>query len=246
MLVTAGASVNETAPDGTSALVVAAHSGHSETARFLLEKGANPSAAGAGYTALHAAILRGDAELVKALLAHRVNPNAPILKPTPVRRNSADYALEFNVVGATPFWLAARFLEPAIMRALLSSGADPLFAMKNGTTALMAATQGRRRTEPGFTADPVRDEALALEAAQIAVAAGVNVNAATTEGDTALHTAAQRRLNRVVQFLAERGAALDARNKAGQTPLAVASGGDNGPGRASSTADLLRKLGARD
>ena len=41
---------------------------------LLLEHGADPDASGAGYTALHAAILRSDLALVKALLARHANP----------------------------------------------------------------------------------------------------------------------------------------------------------------------------
>ena len=88
LLVAARADVNDTAASGTSATVVAAHSGHGELAAFLLEKGADPDAVEAGYTALHAAILREDEELVGALLAHGADPNAPLLKPTPSRRQS--------------------------------------------------------------------------------------------------------------------------------------------------------------
>ena len=62
-LVAGGADVNDTAASGTSALVVAAHSGHTALALFLLEQGADPSAAEAGYSALHAATLRGDETL---------------------------------------------------------------------------------------------------------------------------------------------------------------------------------------
>ena len=57
ILLTAGASANEEAANGASALVVAAHSGNGPFAALLLEHGANPNAAGAGYTALHAAVL---------------------------------------------------------------------------------------------------------------------------------------------------------------------------------------------
>lgn len=157
-LVAAGADVNDAAPSGTSATVVAAHSGHGEVAAFLLEKGADPNRAGAGYTALHAAILHKDESLVRALLAHGANPNAPVTKSTPTRRDSVDFYLHPSYVGATPFWLAARFSSPAIMRALAEHGADPLFVhqpaywsgtlapvpsrpfVKEGaTTALMAA-----------------------------------------------------------------------------------------------------------
>ena len=37
--------------------------------RQMLDEGADPDAAGAGFTALHAAVLRGDLDLVDALVA---------------------------------------------------------------------------------------------------------------------------------------------------------------------------------
>ena len=120
--------MNDTAPYGTSATVVAAHSGHGELAAFLLEQGADPNAAGAGYTALHAAILHKDDHLVAALLVRGADPNVPVVRSTPVRRDSVDYYLHPSYVGATPFWLAARFSAPAIMRLLAEHGADPLVA----------------------------------------------------------------------------------------------------------------------
>ena len=126
LLVAAGADVNDTAPYGTSATVVAAHSGHGAVASFLVEQGADPNAAGAGYTALHAAILHKDEALVQALLAHGANPNASVERSTPVRRDSVDFYLHPAYVGATPFWLAARFSAPAVMRVLAQHGADPL------------------------------------------------------------------------------------------------------------------------
>ena len=60
---------------------------------LLLGAGADPNAAGAGYTALHAAALRGDAALVKALLAKGANPNATLTKGSPVRRFGSQWAL---------------------------------------------------------------------------------------------------------------------------------------------------------
>ena len=134
LLVAAGADVNDTSPFGTSALVVAAHSGQGAVGRFLLEKGANPNAAAAGYAPLHAAILLGDVELVKSLVAHGADPNAPLMRPTPYRRTSADLRLDKTLVGASPFWLAARYSEPQIMQALVAGGANPLF-VKDGVTA---------------------------------------------------------------------------------------------------------------
>ena len=138
-LVAGGADVNDTAPMGTSALVVAAHSGHTALARFLLDQGADPNAAEAGYSALHAATLRGDEALATALLAQGADPDAPVTSGSPGRRNSPDYVLDHDVVGATAFWLAARYAEPGIMRVLVDSGAEPRVVMEDGTTPLMAA-----------------------------------------------------------------------------------------------------------
>jgi ankyrin repeat protein len=253
LLVNAGASVNDAAADGTTALVVAAHSGHGQIGAFLLERGADPNAADAGYTALHAAILRGDSTLVAALLAKGADPNVPLRQATPIRRNSADYSLENDVVEATPFWLAARYVEAGIMRLLVARGAETRFVMRDGTTPAMAAIQARRRVEPGVAVDPLRNEQLALDAVSVALDAGGNVNAVNKAGNTALHVAAQRRLDRIVQFLVERGAAVDVKNEKGQTPLAVAAaaprpGAARAPGtkEGNSTADLLKKLGATE
>ena len=239
-LVAAGADVNDTAATGTSALVVAAHSGHTGLALFLLEQGADPDAAEAGYSALHAATLRGDETLAAALLMRGADPNAPVVRGSQGRRNSPDYVLDHDVVGATAFWLAAHFAEPGIMRVLTDGGADPQVVMEDGTTPLMAAVAARRRREPGLAPNPAEDERLVLEAARAAVDAGGDVNAADAAGNTALHTAARRRLDTVVQFLADSGADLHAVNDQGQTPLDVAAGRGGGD---DSTVDLLRRLG---
>ena len=244
-LVAAGADVNDAAPLGTTALVVAAHGGHTALATYLLDQGADPNAAEAGYTALHAATLRGDETLARALLAQGADPNTPVLSGSPGRRNSPDYVLEHDVVGATPFWLAARFAEPGVMRALADSGADSQIVMDDGTTPLMAATAARRRQELGLAPNPANDERLVLEAAKVAIDAGGDVNAVDAKGNTALHTAASRRLDTVVQFLVESGAILSAQNGDGQTPLAMAGGGsDQASDESNSTVELLRTLGA--
>ena len=240
-LVAAGADPNDTAATGTSALVVAAHSGHTALALFLLERGADPHAAEAGYSALHAATLRGDETLAAALLARGADPNAPVVRGSQGRRNSPDYVLQHDVVGATAFWLAGHFAEPGVMRALADGGADPRFVMVDGTTPLMAAVAARRRREPGLAPNPAEDERLVLEAARVALDAGVDVNAADSAGDTALHTAARRRLDTVVQLLVDGGADTHAMNDDGQTPLDVATGRS---GNDNSTVELLRRLGA--
>ncbi|MEO8255795.1 MAG: ankyrin repeat domain-containing protein [Acidobacteriota bacterium] len=261
ILLEAGADVNDSFPDGISALTAAAHSGQQAVGILLLEKGADPNAAAGGYTALHAAVLRNGLDLVKALLAHGANPNASITRGTPVRRNSEDFELPATLVGATPYLLAARFLEVDIMRVLAAGGADPRRPMKTGATPLMAAAglgasaQTDRRGLSALDGGKVEDEGRVLDATRAALELGGDVNAMSDMGDTALHAAAALGYNTVVQFLADHGAQLNAKNKRGQTALAAIAGrqgdGATATDRASqaprqSTVDLLRSLGAND
>jgi len=81
-----------------------------------------PDDGAAGYNALHAAVLRGDRHLVEALLAHGANANAPLAKGTPKPLLQQRLAFNESLVGATPLWLAARYGEPDIMRALAAHG----------------------------------------------------------------------------------------------------------------------------
>jgi ankyrin repeat protein len=266
LLLAAGATANEQAANGASALVVAAHSGQGAFAKLLLERGADPNAAGAGYSALHAAVLRGDAELVKALLARGADPNTPIAKGTPSRYYSKDWALNVNALGgATPLWQAARYGDVPIMRTLAAAGANIKFTMPDGTTTLMAAVAanngfgtGDRRERyigPGDVAPtPEENERLTREVAAVAIELGADVNAASqTTGDTALHLAATQALDSVVQLLVDKGANIEAANKRGLTPLGTAIVPRprnplqiDGPDRRKSTAELLRRLGAKE
>lgn len=267
-LLAAGADANDAAPDGASALVVAAHSGQGAVAAHLLERGARPDDSAAGYSALHAAVLRGDLHLVEALLARGANANAPLAKGTPSRYYSKDYAFNESLVGATPLWLAARYGEPDIMRALAAHGADPRRAMTDGMTVLMTAiipTRGlgtfragdrrERYQGPGDVAGKGEgeDEEITLRTATAAIALGADVNAANTDGDTALHIAASLGLARTVQLLIDSGAMLDAKNKRNLTPLGMALTpfvrgqiGAFAPTveERKPTAELLRRLGA--
>lgn len=225
LLVAAGSDVNGLSAFGTSPAIMAVHGGNIELLEFLLKNGADIESSASGHTALHAAILRGSLEAVALLLDHGANSEALLQKPTPARRQSTDYSFHDSLIGATPLWLAARFTEPKIMSLLLERGADPLFvkqvtyptlsglepviAEEGDVSVLMAAVgMGYRRLRMSWGSAERRAgiegndrEARILEAAEIAVAAGVDSNIQDAAGMAARDFARSRRYDKVVAFL---------------------------------------------
>jgi uncharacterized protein len=240
LLISAGANVNDSDAWGVTATTIAAHSGFTDIVLFLLDKGADPNLDGPGFTALHEAIERRDEKMITALLDHGANPNLPVKTWTPTRRSSDDWYFDPMLVGATPYWLAARFDEPNVMRLLMKHGADPSFVhhadytaeqgfgavqRKETANALMAAC-GMLRVHSWVEAPADRREVDTLEAVKIAVEAGVDLNLANTDGATALDAAKGLRYQSVIDFLTEKGA------KAGSGGTGRGRGGRAGSGAA--------------
>jgi ankyrin repeat protein len=250
VLLKAGADVNETVPveggrrrgyggrvppAGASPLLVAVMNAHFELAAHLLDAGADPNADLPGYTVLHAitAVRKpgvGDndpapegsgtmssIELVKKLAARGAKLNARMTK----RANLSNTRL--NEVGATPFMLAALTADAELMKTLAELGADPLLPNADNSTPLMAAA-GLATRSPGEDAGT---ESEVLEAVQVALDLGADINAVDNNGETAMHAAAYKNLPKVVKFLASKGARIETWNrpdKFGWTPLAIAVG----------------------
>ena len=265
-LLDAGADINTAAEDGTTALLVAVIRRHLEYAELLLAHGADPDL-GPGFTPLHWAAGKWDTELndlsngvaegnqwsvfgglhapdrlrmVRLLLAHDADPNIRTLR-TPGFGIQVKGHLG-NMQGATPFLIAAKANDVAVMRELLEHGADALAPTDNGTTPLMVAAGVGHA--PGITRS-AEDEA--LRAVTLCVELGADVNAVNERGDTALHGAAWReRADSIVRFLVERGAELDAKNHRDWTPLVIAEGIHTGGNfiKSDTTAALLRQFGA--
>jgi ankyrin repeat protein len=214
LLLAAGARVNDADAWGVTALVFAAHSGFTELVELLLTHEADPNLMAAGFSALHLAIARRDERMARALLVRGADANAPLKTWTPTRRSSNDFHFEPELVGAAPFWMAARFLQPSMMRLLLAHGADAKFVHRavsvtgntfrqrtSTATALMAAAglgAGRAWVEPPRAERP----ALALEAARIALAQGVDPRVKNEAGQTALDGARAAGNRALVEFLA--------------------------------------------
>jgi ankyrin repeat protein len=223
LLVEAGANVNDHDAWGVSATTLAAFSGYGDVARYLLDKGADPNNDKPGFTALHCAIMRRDEQTVAALLARGADPDARVKAWTPTRRSSDDYHFMPALVDATSYWMAARFTQPAVMRLLANHGADPKVIHESNyvqgegyqrrterTTAVMAAL-GMGGGTAWVPIDRAERDALILETVKVAVELGADVNAASTDGRTALDSARAQKYDAVARFLEERGAAASSR-----------------------------------
>jgi ankyrin repeat protein len=256
VLLANGADPNETLGDGSSALVLAAMNARYELGVVLMDHDARPNADGSGFTALHqvawtrrpnihktpAAVPSGNLDslgFVRALIAHGANPNARETKEP----NDGNLG-KLKRIGATPFLLAAKGADPELMRLLVSLGADPLLMTNEHISPLEAAAGVgvyRVAESPGTNEE-------ALECVKIALDLGGDVNHVDDTGRTAMHGAALRGANNIVQFLYDHGAKLDVVDKKGWTPLVIAEGVfyPDVFKTEEQTAILLRKLGAKE
>ncbi len=235
-LLEGGSDINQKDVDGNTPLVLSLLNKHFDLAQTLVDKGADLNIANKdGRTALFTAVeikneeysprpslkendKRTAWDLVQSVVNKGAKVNAQLTGTVELHKFAQDQGDKTMAAGATAFMRAARGGDVETMRLLLSKGADAKLANKDGLTALLAAA--------GVSwADKVRStEASALEAVKICVEQGLDVNAATDRGETAMHGAALRGANSIVTYLVEKGAKLDVKNKQDFTPLDVANG----------------------
>ena len=132
-----------------------------------------------------------------------------------------------------------------VIKALLAAGANPHLTTVDGTTPLMvAAGMGRATFQPGLQRG--RRSTTAEEAVNILLDAGSNINAVNEADFAAIHGAAFRGLNEVIEILVKRGADINARDYRGRTPYRIAEGAKQSfqfqayP----ETAEFIKSLGA--
>jgi len=179
--------------------------------------------------------------VITSLLAHGADVDGRISMEEP-RWSGARYRR--HLAGATPLLLAAKSADVEVMRLLLAHGADPKIPTEENITPLMAAAGIAWASNQDRASD-----AQVLEAVKLLVEEqGADVNAVSDLGETAMHAAAYRGANSVVQYLFDKGAKLDVVAIDGRTPLIIADGVEYGNSFAAQpqTAALLRKLGARE
>lgn len=260
VMLESGVDVNLPDIDNASPLVISIMNKQYTFAKFLLDRGADPNIADVkGRAALYAAIdMRNEdwsalplrqqkdpmpsMELIKAILARGGNPNTKLTHNLP-GRSGMDYGDVALDEGTTPFMRAARSGDAETMRVLLQAGADPKLTTKDGNNALLfAAGIGYRDKQTKGS------EQEALEALKLCLDRGLDLNQPNGKAETALHGAANRGSDVLVKFLVEHGARLDAKSKAGFTPLDIALGKDSFglPVPHDSTVVLLRNLGGME
>ena len=260
-LVAAKADLDAADPNGMTPLLMALTNGQLDVAELLIEKGANVTAADwYGRTPLWAAVeirnldMRSTAtdngvdreaalRVIEAILARGVDVNARVKEFPPQRRHILPLgSLEWvDFTGQTAFIRAAQSADVPVMRLLLSKGADPQITTFNGTTALMAAAGVNWVVGQTFSESPARW----LEAVQLCLELGGDVNAVNQMGLAAVHGAANRGSDDIIELLAQRGARLDQPDKEGRTPYAWAEGvflATNSPVAKPSTMALLKRL----
>jgi ankyrin len=237
-LADSGADLNLIDPEGTTALVRAIVNFHYDVAGVLLEKGADPNIADSSAMAPLYAVAEMNTigeiygrpqrkptdaldawALAKLLLARGARPNATLRAPT-IQKNHTPGEGTLGA-GATPLMRAAKGGDHRMMRLLLDGGADPALAQRNGTTALMIAS-GLGRGVGAFQRDVGTEDDM-VQSARLLIERGVDVNAATDAGQTAMHVAV-RLSDPLVRLLADRGARVDIKDRQGRTPLDYARG----------------------
>jgi ankyrin repeat protein len=253
LLLKARADKNLADPDGITPMLMATTNFNFDVASLLIEAGADVNKWDVwGRAPLYAAVdlntlpIGGRADrpsldatsalkVIEKLLDAGANPNLQLKLFPPYRSLRDDRGADnLLTIGTTPLVRAAKAGDVAVMRLLITHGANVDLPTTAGITPLMAAcgnassaidTRGRYKTEQQ-----------AIEATQVLLAAGASINARDRGGQTALHGAASWGWNGLVKTLAANKADLLAKDAQGRTAADVARGGATSSGRATANA----------
>lgn len=244
LLLEAGADLEQAEVNGITPLLMAVLNNQQEVAELLLEHGAKVNVEDFwGRSPLWAAVDYRNLDMnssiqddpkdngvdrapILALIQRLIDAGADLnarTKEWPPEKKWL-YALNdvswVDMTGQTPFIRAALSGDTTVMRLLLEHGADPFITTYEGTDALMAAAGVNWTVAQTYT----ESEQALLEAVQLCVELGLDVNATNSMGLTPLLGAANRGSNDIIRFLASQGARLDVKDAVGRDALRWAEG----------------------
>jgi ankyrin repeat protein len=244
LLVAAGADLELAEANGIRPLLMSLLNGHIEVARVLVEAGAQLNADDFwGRTPLFAAVEYRNLDMnsadqddpvdngidrepyygfIEYLLEHGADADLRTREVPPSRRwlYSLGDVSWVDFTGQTPFLRAALSGDTSIMRLLVEHGADPNLPTNAGTTPLMAAAGVNWVVAQTYTESP----AALLEAVELCLELGNDINAQNSMGLSALLGAANRGSNDIIRLLAERGADLNVIDVEGRSAIRWAEG----------------------
>jgi ankyrin repeat protein len=246
-LLDAGADINAVTPKDISPLLIAIINGHYDVAWELVEAGADVNInddtnRSPLYAAVHFNTMpesnrpspdvyvnaHTSLDLIRLLIEKGADVNVQLNQIAPYRLKLDRGADAMLVAGTTPFLRAAKSADIEVMQLLLANGADPALATVRGINPLMTAAN--LGTAESDTTGRYKTEAQIIEAISICLAEGLDVNAMSQDGRSAVFGAATFGLTKVVEYLVAQGAQLDYTDRRGLSPLDAAMGKAGGFG----------------
>ncbi|MEO8313990.1 MAG: ankyrin repeat domain-containing protein [Pseudomonadota bacterium] len=265
-----GAKLDTASPEGITALLFAVLNAHFDTAKVLIEAGADVNMADKwGRAPLYSAIdynttprggrpdrpsadVATPLEIATMLLDRKADIDFQLKAFPPYRLLGPDRGGDsLLTTGSTPLLRAAKACDVPAAKLLISRGAKVDLANSMKLTPLLVVAGSNWAITD--TRGRFRNEKQCIETAKMLLDAGTDINAVNNNGQTSLHAAARMDMKDFVRFLGGRGANLDVKDRNGSTALDIAEGrtgtaarpGASGPEKHPDVAAVLHELMAK-